>query len=389
MDSAVLQDRILIVDDDPMVLRVIERSLRHAGFTDIRPVSDPCRAVREFSAIKPDLLILDLQMPELDGFGVMQKIRPLVEGETFLPILILTGNIAPDAKQRALSQGANDFLTKPFDRVELLLRVRNLLHTRALNRQLQAHNQLLEAQVSERTQELQAALAAAEAASQAKTDFLSMMSHELKTPLTSIISYAELLELGTGGQLTELHREQVGRISEGAWHLNELVEEILDFARGSSSHGKPNLQRVDLVYVLRQAIAWIMPIAKERRLAVRLEMPPEPLVWTTDANWVRRILLNLLSNAVKFTEEGGVNVRLIAGAESVTIHVEDTGIGIEPEHLDRIWEPFWQVDSPSTRRVGGMGLGLSVVRRLVEALDGRVEVVSTPGVGSTFTVTLV
>lgn len=388
MDTPVLHDRILIVDDDSMVLRVIERSLRQAGYADVHPLLDSGVAVEEFARLRPDLLILDLQMPRLDGFDVMARLRPLLAEEAFLPVLVLTGNIEPAAKQRALAGGANDFLTKPFDRVELLLRVRNLLQTRSLYRQLQSQNQHLETLVEERTRELQRALRAAEAASQAKSDFLSMMSHELKTPLTSIISYAELLQMGTGGALSELHQEQISRIGEGAWHLNELVEEILDYARGDTDHLEPNAQPADLAGIARQVAAWIAPGAAQRGLKLHLALPPVPVPWQTDANWIRRILLNLLSNAVKFTEAGSVSLRLDVSAEAADFYVEDTGVGIDPEHWPRIWDPFWQVAAPSTRREGGMGLGLSVVRRLAERLGGRVSVQSAAGAGSTFGVHL-
>jgi two-component system, sensor histidine kinase and response regulator len=388
MDTPVLHDRILIVDDDPMVLRVIGRSLRQAGYVEVHALIDSSVALEEFDRVKPDLLLLDLQMPRLDGFDVMARLRPRLATEVFLPVLVLTGNIDPEAKQRALGQGANDFLTKPFDRVELLLRVRNLLQTRSLYRQLQTQNQHLETLVRERTHELELALGAAEAASQAKTDFLSMMSHELKTPLTSIISYAELLQMGTGGSLSELHQEQVSRIGEGAWHLNELVEEILDFARGTNDHLDPDPEDVDLAAIARQVVGWVAPSAAQRNLKLHLALPPGPAIWETDANWVRRILLNLLSNAVKFTEQGSVSLRLEARPEAVEFLVEDTGIGIDPEHWARIWDPFWQVAAPSTRREGGMGLGLSLVRRLTERLGGEASVRSAAKVGSSFRVRL-
>ena len=151
--------RILVIDDQLANVALIEDLLDQAGYTAVRGITDPRRAIAEFETFEPDLVLLDLHMPGLDGFGVMAQFRPLIPPGSFLPILVLTADITPEVKRRALAEGATDFLAKPLDTVEVLLRIRNLLHTRSLHLQLQGQNEVLEAKVQERTHELEDARA--------------------------------------------------------------------------------------------------------------------------------------------------------------------------------------------------------------------------------------
>jgi DNA-binding NarL/FixJ family response regulator len=157
--EALTEARILVVDDQLANVVLLEDLLEQAGYTAVRGVTDPRKAVVEFATLAPDLVLLDLLMPGLDGFGVMAQLRPLIPAGAFLPILVLTAEISAEAKRRALSEGATDFLAKPLDTVEVLLRIRNLLHARALQLQLQGQNELLESRVQERTRELEEARA--------------------------------------------------------------------------------------------------------------------------------------------------------------------------------------------------------------------------------------
>ena len=150
---------ILVIDDQLANVALIEDLLEQAGYTAVRGITDPRRAVAEFQAFAADLVLLDLHMPGLDGFGVIAQFRPLISPGAFLPILVLTADITPEVKRRALAEGATDFLAKPLDTVEVLLRIRNLLHTRSLHLQLQGQNEVLEAKVQERTHDLEDARA--------------------------------------------------------------------------------------------------------------------------------------------------------------------------------------------------------------------------------------
>lgn len=229
---------------------------------------------------------------------------------------------------------------------------------------------------------------AAQAASQAKSNFLAVISHELRTPLNAIMGYTDLLLMGVPEPPGEEQRKQIMRISASARHLLELIEEILTFSRLEGGEESVRAGFGDLRRVVEETVARMRPSAEEKGLALRVDLPDEPLEASTDAAMVRQILTNLLSNAIKFTERGEVTVRGERQEDRIVIHVRDTGIGIPPEQMDHLFDPFWQAEEATTRRVGGTGLGLPVARRLTHLLGGTLSVESEVGRGSTFTVSI-
>jgi PAS domain S-box-containing protein len=232
------------------------------------------------------------------------------------------------------------------------------------------------------------ARAEAEEANRSKSDFLAVVSHELRTPLTSIISYAELMETDVQGQLCPRHREFMERIEASAWHLSALVEQILEFTRLEAGRVTVQLAMHDITRVVRAVAQEMEPLASAKGLALRTEIPGGAVVLRTDGSKFHQILSNFVSNAIKFTEAGEVRIELSTSAQEVRVHVHDSGPGIAPAHLGRIWETFWQAENPLTRRCGGTGLGLTIVRRLSLLLGGEVAVSSAVGEGSTFTLVL-
>jgi PAS domain S-box-containing protein len=243
---------------------------------------------------------------------------------------------------------------------------------------------------------------AADEANRAKSQFLANMSHELRTPINAITGYAELLELGISGPLTPQQRYQVERIRASSQHLTTLVNEVLDLAKVESGQMTAERERVPVAEVLADALTLVQPQAARR--GVRLnDHTREALdaAFMGDRDRVRQVLANLLSNGVKFTEPGGrVSVcaavtdepdgdaRLAGTGPWLRIDVEDTGMGIPPERLSTIFEPFVQVDASYTRQAGGTGLGLTISRRLARLMEGDLTVRSTLGRGSCFTVWL-
>ena len=224
------------------------------------------------------------------------------------------------------------------------------------------------------------------AASEAKSAFLATMSHELRTPLNAIIGYQSLLNEGIEGQLNEGQLSRLSRIRASADHLLGLIDEVLTFSRVEA--GKEIVQReeTDLRGIVKAAVTMVTPLAESKGLRLRTEGDDARLF--TDSGKVRQILLNLLSNAIKFSDDGEIVVRSRVEGKSVEVSIIDDGIGIGPENIERIFDPFWQVEQRSTRKVGGTGLGLSVSRSLARLIGGEITVETKFGKGSTFTLTL-
>ena len=223
-------------------------------------------------------------------------------------------------------------------------------------------------------------------ASMAKSAFLATMSHELRTPLNAILGYTELMELGVAGSINSQQTQQLERITASAWHLLRVIEEILTFSRVEAGREEVRVETVSLAEVLRETAAMIEPIAQRKALDFQVAPASADRMIRTDRGKLRQILLNLLSNAVKFTQSGAVRLRARVENGGVVFEVEDTGVGITAENLECIFEPFWQGAHGPGGRIGGTGLGLTVSRQLAQLLGGDVDVRSTPGQGSTFTV---
>lgn len=229
---------------------------------------------------------------------------------------------------------------------------------------------------------------AAVAANEAKGNFLATMSHELRTPLTAIIGYQELLSEGISGPVSDGQGQPLSRIKVSATRLLSLIDQILLYARMETGRESVLIEAVTAKSAVDDAIALVSPAATERGLTVRTEEIDPKLELRTDLGKLRQILINLLNNAVKFTSTGEIVVRAAARDRDIVFAIRDTGIGIEASDLEHLFEPFWQVQQTRTRETGGSGLGLSVTRRLVQLLGGRISVESTPAVGTTFTVVL-
>lgn len=229
----------------------------------------------------------------------------------------------------------------------------------------------------------------AAAANVAKSEFLASMSHELRTPLNAIAGYVELLEMGLRGPVTKEQRSDLERIRVSQHHLLGLINDVLNFAKVDAGKIEYDLQTVALDMILKDCEAMVLPQIHRKRISYTYEECGESVWVAADRDKVQQILINLLSNAIKFTAEGG---SLSASCDKTDtegrVHVTDTGIGIPPEKLDAIFEPFVQIDRSLNQPGQGAGLGLAISRSLARAMGGDIVVISTPGAGSTFTLTL-
>ena len=235
---------------------------------------------------------------------------------------------------------------------------------------------------------LRSAKEAAEEASRLKSAFLSMATHELRTPLTVISGYVELLFASASAHLSPEEREYLEIAQTGARTLASLVDDLLDLARMEAGRLDVVIRPVDVAAAIDRVHRLVAAQAEAKGLALEVTVAPEIPAVMADLNRLVQVLLNILGNAIKFTERGGVRIDVSRVAESVEIRVADTGIGIAPDALPRIFDEFRQADAGTTRRFGGSGLGLAIAKRLIEMQGGRISVASAVGAGSTFTVSL-
>jgi signal transduction histidine kinase len=246
-----------------------------------------------------------------------------------------------------------------------------------------------QAALLQQVEEADAARADAERANRAKSEFLATMSHEIRTPINAIIGYTDLLLLGVPDPPTEEQRRQLGRVQASGHYLLRLIDEILDLSRIEAGGLSVREQVGDAADAIAAALEMTAAAAAEKDVRI-VRTPIEPgLSFHGDRHRVEQILVNLLSNAIKFTPGGGtVEIGAEARDAATLFHVRDTGIGIGPDQLERIFEPFVQADQSYTRSYRGVGLGLAISRELARLMGGDIDVASDPGAGSTFSVRL-
>jgi signal transduction histidine kinase len=352
------------------------------------------------------LILLDVQMPEMDGFETATLIKER-EKVAAHPDHLRDGHQHGSAVHLpGLLGGAVDYLPKPIDPDILKSKVMVFVDLWRKGEQIKRQAELLrqsEQREAERQQalrereierryvaELIAAKEEAERANRAKSDFISGVSHELRTPLNAIIGFGKLLQNPRVGPLTEDQAAYLMDIVQAAEHLLALINDILDLSKIEAGKMTLSLTEFSLAALLEQSLTIVREKARQHNLSLQTEVAPEvaalpPVV--ADQRKIKQVLFNLLSNAAKFTPDGGsitVGARLDEEGAGVVVWVRDTGIGIAPEHQERVWGTFEQVDGSYARQQQGTGLGLALTRRLVALHGGTIWLESAPGQGSTF-----
>jgi DNA-binding response OmpR family regulator/anti-sigma regulatory factor (Ser/Thr protein kinase) len=381
------KQKVLLVEDDPDLMRGYARILSSEGYEIIQAATGG-EALRVARAARPDLVLLDAMLPDADGVEVCRRLKVGDDlGDSF--VVMLSGQrTAAEHQSAAIDAGADGYLAKPIEPLALKAHVHAFLRIRQKEEELRES----ERRYREQAEELREANRRLEEYNRLKAEFVANMSHELRTPLTAIIGFAQLAQLTGGGRDGAMPKRQADafeRILRNGQHLLALINDVLDVSKIEAGRMKIHREHIDLVEVVQGAFAELQSLAERKGLAYRLRVPDRLPLAYTDPLRVRQVVINLLSNAAKFTARGGVEAELLAhGPEHFRIVVKDTGIGIESQSLPIIFERFRQVDGSMTRSASGVGLGLSIVRQIVDLLGGEIEVTSRVGEGSTFTVTL-
>jgi signal transduction histidine kinase len=373
---------VLLVDDQAMVAEGVRRMLASDPKIAFHFVSNPKQAMESAMKIGPTVILLDLVMPGVNGLDLLREYRnnPITRG---VPVIVLSSKDEPAMKQLAFESGANDYMVKLPHRIELLARVR--LHSEAYIHELQRQRafRALEASQVELTQkncELALVNEKLEEATRFKSVFFANVSHEIRTPLVGVIGMAEIL---SDTNLDPHQRELVGVIRTSGETLLYIINDILDLSKIESGNLELESIPFALSDVVDQAMDLLAPIAFSKGLEISAWIDPRiPPAVVGDITRVRQVLLNLLNNSIKFTSRGEIHLQVEpSGDVDNIIHfcVEDTGVGIPPEKLDRLFRSFSQVDASTNRRFGGTGLGLSICRNLTALMGGRIWVESTVG----------
>jgi len=392
-EAKLKQSRLLIVDDDVSYSSLLTNILNRVGFTAIRSLTDPRKIFDMVADFDPDLVIVDLNMPHMDGFQVINELWKLMPEETFLPVIVMTGDDSPNNKRRALMSGAADLIAKPVDSSVLLMRIRILLRTRFLQRELQNQNQLLESKVAERTCELETALTELKTTQghmlrqerlRAFSEMAGGVVHDFNNALMSVIGYSDLLKqepaILNGGETVA---EYLGIINTAGRDASTIVARLRDFYRPREEGDL--FEALDLNEIIEQAAKLTQPkwkgqaLADGRTIEVELNLEKLPPVKGIPAE-LRELATNLIFNAVDAMPYGGtitMQTRSVPGGSVFTI--SDTGTGMTEEIRTRCMEPFF-----STKGDHGTGLGLSMVFGTIKRHEARMEIQSEVGSGTTF-----
>jgi signal transduction histidine kinase len=313
----------------------------------------------------PDLVLVDLKIPEMDGVEVARRIRAF---DPSIVTILITGHATIESAVAAIKEGAYDYLPKPFTPDDLLIVVRRGLEKRQLDRESRALREEKEAM---------------------ERNFVTMVTHQLRSPLAAILQYFEVLLGDFAGDLTDMQREMLSRARERLDGLLNLINDWLDMSRIQSGEISHRLQKVALASCIDAALAGVELAAQEKCLKIFSDLPSDMPSVQADPNTFREVLSNLISNAIKYNRAGGeVRIRAREQNSWVVVDIEDTGFGIEEKEITFIFDQFYRGKSKEIRAQQGTGLGLAIAQKIMRAHGGKLEVRSQLGKGSVFSIYL-
>ena len=360
---------ILIVEDDSSTRAFLADSLKAQGYQAI-PAKDSNQALDILLLQKEsiDLILLDMMLPDIAGLTVLEMLKTNPESR-HIPVIVVSALDGMEGIIKAIELGADDYVTKPFNSPFLRARIASSL-------------------------EKKRARDAMEAANRAKSEFISIVSHELRTPMTAIKGYSDLLLAGTAGPLNDMQLTFLQTIRNNVGRMATLIADLSDISRIESGRVKLEFEAVSLASVVDDVVHSSLHQIEARKQRTRVEIADDlPPVWG-DRNRIAQVLSNLLTNAYKYTPVGGeITIRIKNGSDldgnsaEALLEIQDTGVGIHPEDREKVFEKFFRAKDDAVRDETGGGLGLSIVKNLVEMQGGDISFESEVGKGTTFYVT--
>lgn len=376
---------ILIVDDKISNIELLEDLLSQTGYVNIKSTTDPREVVGLYESFQPDLILLDLMMPYLSGYDVMDQLKSIISAKTYLPILVLTAKVSFETKLRALSGGAKDFLSKPFDLSEVVMRIKNLLETRYLHQMLEKQNKNLESKVKERTKELEKAnkeLILAnhelEVLEKAKLEFLNIISHEIRTPLNGIKGFTGILKTRIDSpqlleylQYLELSADRLQQFSLQALLIGELRTKMYEI----------ELDNIPILGLLEHAREVLKSKIDKKNIQLEFLKDAELSTVKADLKLIQICFECLIDNAVKYsTKNDSVVVNAYLDNKLTVIEFIDNGVGFSALALTNLFKFFSVGDKHIDQNTG---LNLALIKLIMDAHNGKIEVLNNKTGGAT------
>lgn len=364
LETDVRSARILLVDDQQDNVDVLHDFLEMQGYQNIQSTTDSRDVQRLMKEFKPDIILLDLSMPYLSGFDIMEQLESIVDPSDYLPILVITADVTLETKRKALLSGASDFLTKPFDLIELQARVNSQLQIKFKNEQINKYAKELEHLIA------------------TKDKFFSIIAHDLRNPFVGIENFtAILIKLGNYN-LADIE-SQLQTIHSTARDGHELLENLLKWSKSQTGALKIELDVFRLLDPVKKCMSLILTQADTKKITLVSDVSADILI-ESDQDVVETILRNLLSNAVKFTPASGtITVRAFVQENTIEISITDTGVGIPAELIDKLFRIDSKLQSQKgTDDESGSGLGLILCKEFIDKLGGTIWAESEVGKGT-------
>ena len=373
-------DRILVVDDEEGIRQGCARVLRPRGFT-VETAENFQEGLRKIQQETFDLVLIDVMLPDGRGIDLLEPIR---EHDPETVSIIITGYATVELAVDTIKKGAYNFISKPFTADMLLMTINQGLEKRHLSletKRLQT--------IERETIELARARDEAERLSEFKSSFLQVAAHELRSPVSGAQSLVRTLLRGLAGELKPQQSELLSRVEIRLNFMLDMINDILTLASSKSIEIDRPLEKIQVQPVMQRVIDSFAEEAKNQQVIVKFSAPGKAISVMATENGLNMVLRNLIGNAIKYSQPGGiVEVTIQKELEIVKIRVSDTGIGIPEEAIPHLGEEFFRAKNAHLEGITGTGLGLSIVKQYVERFGGQVDVVSSLGKGTTFTVSL-